>query len=49
MKAGQQLPRNALVWIVGAQFLLVLPHATRIPFWVMLVYLITAFWRLILG
>jgi transglutaminase-like putative cysteine protease len=45
MKYDQQVPRNALVWIVLSQFVLLLPHITRIPLWVVLVYLLTAFSR----
>jgi transglutaminase-like putative cysteine protease len=41
-----QLPRNALVWIVLSQFALLVPHLGRIPIWVSLVYLLAAFWRL---
>ena len=46
MKAEQQLPRNALVWIIIAQFSLVAPHFQRIPIWILAVYLIAAIWRL---
>ncbi len=35
MKAEQQLPRNALVWIILAQFSLVAPHFQRIPAWIL--------------
>ena len=45
MKAGQQIPRNALVWSVLTLFALVAPHVTRIPIWVLAVYIFAAFWR----
>lgn len=45
MKYDQQVPRNALVWIILSQFALLLPHITRVPVWVVLVYLLTAFSR----
>ncbi len=45
MKYEQQLPRNALVWIILSQFMLLIPHITRIPAWVVLVYLLTALSR----
>ncbi len=45
MKAEQQIPRNALVWIVISLFTLVLPHAARLPAWVLGVYGIAALWR----
>ena len=32
MKPEQQVPRNALVWIIISLFTLVAPHAARIPF-----------------
>jgi transglutaminase-like putative cysteine protease len=46
LKLDQQIPRNALAWMIGAQFVLLVPHITRIPVWVVLVYLLSAFWRL---
>ncbi|MEP4148197.1 MAG: DUF3488 and transglutaminase-like domain-containing protein [Halioglobus sp.] len=45
MKALQQIPRNALVWIIISMFTLVLPHVERIPPWVLLVYFVAALWR----
>lgn len=41
------IPRNALVWIILSQFALLLPHLGRLPVWVVLVYLLTAIWRLL--
>lgn len=46
MKPEQQIPRNALVWIVLSLFTLMAPHAPRIPIWVMLLYLVAAIWRI---
>jgi transglutaminase-like putative cysteine protease len=45
VKYEQQIPRNALVWIILTQFVLLLPHMPRIPLWVVLVYLVSAMWR----
>ncbi len=45
MKAEQQIPRNALVWSVITLFALVAPHLSRIPLWVLAVYVFAAFWR----
>lgn len=45
MKQAQQLPRPALVWIIAAQALLLLPHITRVPVWVAAVYLLAFIWR----
>ncbi len=38
MNILQQVPRNALVWIIICQFALVAPHAGRLPVWVLAVY-----------
>ncbi len=45
MKLQQQVPRNALVWMILCLFTLVAPHVTRIPVWIMAVYLLAAVWR----
>ncbi len=45
MKIEEQIPRNALVWIILTQFALLLPHMQRIPGWVLAVYVATALWR----
>ena len=47
MKAQEQIPRNALVWIILSMFTLVLPHVERIPPWVLAVYLFAAVWRIL--
>lgn len=46
MKIKQQVPRNALVWIIVSLFALVAPHAGRLPIWVLAVYVIAVVWRL---
>lgn len=45
MKAEAQVPRNALVWIIVSQFVLVVPHLGRVPPWIILIFLLSAFWR----
>ncbi|EED33113.1 transglutaminase domain protein [gamma proteobacterium NOR5-3] len=45
MKQAQQLPRPALLWIIVAQALLLLPHLPRLPLWVAGVYLLAFAWR----
>jgi transglutaminase-like putative cysteine protease len=45
VKYEQQIPRNALVWIIITQFLLLLPHLPQVPIWVVGVYLLAAGWR----
>jgi transglutaminase-like putative cysteine protease len=46
MNLVQQVPRNALVWIILSLFALVAPHAGRLPVWVLLVYVLSVIWRL---
>ena len=46
MKPDQQIPRNALVWIILSMFALVTPHAARIPVWILAVYVFAAVWRI---
>lgn len=46
MKIEQQIPRNALVWILLSQLVLVLPHVPRLPIWILGVYMATAFHRI---
>lgn len=45
MKFDEQIPRNALVWIIATQFVLLLPHLGRAPIWIVLVYILAAIWR----
>jgi len=46
MTPEQQVPRNALAWMILCLFTLVAPHAGRIPFWVLLVYVVAVVWRI---
>ena len=46
MIQDQQVPRNALAWIILSLFTLVAPHAARLPVWVLAVYAIAAGWRI---
>ncbi len=45
MKAAQQIPRNALAWIILCQVLLLAPHALRVPAWLLVLYLAAFGWR----
>ncbi|EAR22520.1 transglutaminase TgpA family protein [Nitrococcus mobilis] len=45
MNAQQQIPRNALVWMIISLFTLAAPHVTRLPVWVLAVYGVAALWR----
>ncbi|MFT4518568.1 MAG: transglutaminase-like putative cysteine protease [Halioglobus sp.] len=42
----QQVPRNALVWIILCLFTVVAPHALRLPFWVLILYVVAVVWRI---
>ena len=46
MTLEQQIPRNALAWIIISLFTLVAPHIERIPVWVLLVYVLASVWRI---
>jgi len=45
VKLEDQIPRNALAWILLSLFALVAPHVPRLPIWVLLVYLLAVVWR----
>tara|TARA_R110000823_G_scaffold132777_10_gene261372 strand:+ start:22994 stop:25036 length:2043 start_codon:yes stop_codon:yes gene_type:complete len=47
VKLQEQIPRNALVWIVLSLFALVAPHVARLPVWVLVVYLVAVVWRIL--
>ncbi|MEM9256259.1 MAG: DUF3488 and transglutaminase-like domain-containing protein [Pseudomonadota bacterium] len=46
MSVAQQIPRNALVWIIICLFALVAPHVPRLPLWVLGVYVLAVSWRI---
>lgn len=45
MSYEHQVPRNCLAWLLIAQALLFVPHAQRLPVWVLAVFVICALWR----
>lgn len=45
MKAAEQIPRNALVWMIASMFTLVLPHVGRLPPWILVLFALAALWR----
>ena len=45
MRLQQQVPRNALVWMIICLFTLVAPHAARLPVWILALYVFAAVWR----
>ena len=46
MRELQQVPRNALVWIIISQFALLALHLGRVPLWIIAVYVFAAVWRI---
>ena len=47
MRMQQQVPRNALVWMIICLFTLIAPHAERVPWWILAVYVLSAVWRIL--
>ncbi len=45
---AQWLPRCALSWLLLAQFTLIAPHLPRLPPWIVGVWLLAAFWRVVM-
>lgn len=45
MAIAWQIPRNCLAWLLAAQLFLLMPHITRLPWWVLVAYLCCAIWR----
>jgi transglutaminase-like putative cysteine protease len=43
-----QIPRNSLVWLLVAQAAVILPHVTRLPWWITLVCLVCGLWRVMI-
>jgi protein-glutamine gamma-glutamyltransferase len=43
-----QIPRNSLVWLLVAQAAVILPHVTRLPWWITLVCLACGLWRVMI-
>ena len=41
-----QIPRNSLIWLLASMFAAIVPHATRLPLWLLLVCLLCGLWRL---
>ncbi|WP_213663660.1 transglutaminase TgpA family protein [Stutzerimonas stutzeri] len=45
MSAKPGIPRNALIWLLVAQVLVILPHLTHLPLWITGLWLGCAAWR----
>jgi transglutaminase-like putative cysteine protease len=46
MSLSWSIPRNCLAWILIAQVALIIPHVSRLPWWIVLVYICCAVWRI---
>ena len=46
MTATAQIPRNALLWLLLSLLAVLLPHLSRVPIWILLVYFSAGLWRL---
>jgi transglutaminase-like putative cysteine protease len=46
MSAPSLIPRNGLMWLLVAQVLVILPHLTHLPLWIIGLWAGCAFWRL---
>lgn len=40
-----QIPRNSLAWLLFAQVLLLAPHLSHLPIWILIAWLATVIWR----
>lgn len=40
-----QIPRNGLLWMLGAQAAVIAPHMQHLPIWVALAWAVTVLWR----
>ncbi|SDU00715.1 transglutaminase TgpA family protein [Halopseudomonas salegens] len=45
MSVAALIPRNSLAWLLTAQIVVLVPHLPRLPFWVAIVWLGCALWR----
>ncbi|MCQ4295139.1 DUF3488 and transglutaminase-like domain-containing protein [Pseudomonas stutzeri] len=46
MSAKPGIPRNSLIWLLVAQVLVILPHLTHLPLWIIGLWLGCASWRI---
>ena len=46
MSTSQLIPRNGLVWLLVAQVLVIVPHLSHLPLWIIGLWAGCAFWRL---
>ena len=46
MSAPQLIPRNGLIWLLVAQVLVIVPHLSHLPLWIIGLWAGCAFWRL---
>lgn len=46
MSVPQLIPRNGLIWLLVAQVLVIVPHLSHLPLWIIGLWAGCAFWRL---
>lgn len=46
MSQAREMPRIALIWLLAAQFLVILPFVAHLPSWLALLWLGCAAWRI---
>ncbi len=45
MSTAQPIPRNGLIWLLVAQLLVIMPHLSHLPLWIIGLWLGCAVWR----
>ncbi|MEX0963433.1 MAG: DUF3488 and transglutaminase-like domain-containing protein [Pseudohongiellaceae bacterium] len=48
MEINYQIPRPALIWVLAAVLLVILPQSMRMPIWISLIALLCVCWRLLI-
>jgi len=46
MNTENQIPRVSIIWVLLAQIAVIVPHLARIPWWIFVIWLLCALWRL---
>ena len=46
VSANTQIPRSSIIWLLIAQFAVMVPHSPRLSWWMIVIWLLCAFWRL---
>ena len=46
MSIAEQIPRSSLLWLLLAQSVVILPHAGRMSWWMIAIWVLCAIWRI---